>query len=468
MFQDKERKKRNIKRVYVTISIVIAFASAMALWHWNVSDEWSEGYKGYVTLICVGVLFSLLYWFFAKMYQAQKIGLHRLMELGYFQVLSFGMADVVLLIASILWFHGLEKLNILSYILTFVGQILIVSIAAFICNRLWAKHDTPRKLIIIYGTEEYVSFLKDLYRKKHRYDVVGCFPEGTSLDELKSLVEQCHSIYLYGVGHETKKEWVYYCHLIEKDIYITQDIDELLMRGFDVSHTFDTPFIRTKRVPEKWYYIAVKRLVDIICSALALIILSPVFLVVAIAIKKYDGGPVLYKQTRLTKGHREFTIYKFRSMIMDAEKDGARLASQNDDRITPIGKKIRKVRIDELPQLYNVLKGDMSLIGPRPERPEIEQEYKETLPEFGLRLEVPAGLSGYAQIFGKYNTTPANKLKLDLLYINQRSLFLDFKLILYTIKILFIPESTEGVEEVTLFEGKKEPSSERESNTCVK
>lgn len=134
-------------------------------------------------------------------------------------------------------------------------------------------------------------------------------------------------------------------------------------------------------------------------------------------------------------------------MITDAEKGGARLASQNDSRITPVGKIIRATRIDELPQLINILKGDMTTVGPRPERPEIEKQYLEELPEFGLRLQVKAGLTGYAQVFGKYNTTPLDKLKLDLLYINQRSLLLDLKLILYTVKIIFIPESTEGIAE---------------------
>ena len=125
----------------------------------------------------------------------------------------------------------------------------------------------------------------------------------------------------------------------------------------------------------------------------------------------------------------------------------ARLASKNDPRITPIGKFIRATRIDELPQLFNILKGEMSFIGPRPERPNIIDDYMKEMPEFALRMKVKAGLAGYAQVYGKYNTTPYDKLKLDLTYIEQYSVWLDLKLMLLTLKILIKPESTEGVEE---------------------
>jgi lipopolysaccharide/colanic/teichoic acid biosynthesis glycosyltransferase len=195
-------------------------------------------------------------------------------------------------------------------------------------------------------------------------------------------------------------------------------------------------------------------LIDIICSGILLVIASPIMLITAIVIKLYDGGPVIYKQIRCTQDMREFGIMKFRSMRVDAEKDGvARLATKNDDRITPVGKFIRKVRIDELPQLINILKGDMSFIGPRPERPEIISQYVDIMPEFVFRTKVKAGLAGYAQVYGKYNTTPYDKLKLDLTYIENYSVWLDIKLMLLTLKILFWPDSTEGVEnqQVTAF-----------------
>ena len=191
-------------------------------------------------------------------------------------------------------------------------------------------------------------------------------------------------------------------------------------------------------------------------------ILSPVFLAVAIAIKFEDGGPVFYKQDRLTKDGKVFKVVKFRSMRTDAEKDGvARLSTgENDDRITKVGHVIRKFRLDELPQLINIFNGDMSVVGPRPERPEIAAQYDEVLPEFKLRLQAKAGLTGYAQVYGKYNTTPYDKLQMDLLYIANPNIIEDLKIIFATIKILFVPESTEGIKEgsVTAMDYESDPN----------
>ena len=194
-------------------------------------------------------------------------------------------------------------------------------------------------------------------------------------------------------------------------------------------------------------YIILKRGIDIILSLCGIVILSPLWLLLAAAVKCESKGPVLFKQKRLTIDGKEFYVYKFRSMIVDAEKDGvARLAKAGDSRITPVGKVIRATRLDELPQLLNIIKGDMSLVGPRPERPEIAKEYEKEIPEFAFRLKVKAGLTGYAQIYGKYNTTAYDKLKLDMMYIESYSFINDLKLILSTFKIMFMKESTEGME----------------------
>ena len=211
---------------------------------------------------------------------------------------------------------------------------------------------------------------------------------------------------------------------------------------------FDSPLMLVNRKTVNQEFAFVKRSFDILASALGGILLSPILIITALAIRLYDGGPALYKQVRLTKDGKEFMICKFRSMRVDAEKDGvARLSTgENDDRITPIGRFIRKCRIDELPQLWNIFVGDMSVVGPRPERPEIAEQYYKVMPDFQLRLQVKAGLTGYAQIYGKYNTDPYEKLEFDLMYINDMNIVTDLRLMFATFRILFSSESTEGVD----------------------
>ena len=211
---------------------------------------------------------------------------------------------------------------------------------------------------------------------------------------------------------------------------------------------FHLPMMHVRRYEPVPEYVILKRVFDIVISLFLFIVFAPFMLVTAIAVKS-DGGPALYKQKRLTQNGKEFYILKFRSMRVDAEKDGvARLSTgDKDDRITKVGRIIRAIRFDELPQIFNILKGDMSIVGPRPERPEIAAEYEKDMPEFKLRLQAKAGLTGYAQVYGKYNTSPYDKLLMDLMYISKPSIIEDIKICMYTVKILFEKESTEGVNE---------------------
>ncbi|MFR7552145.1 MAG: sugar transferase, partial [Acutalibacteraceae bacterium] len=228
-------------------------------------------------------------------------------------------------------------------------------------------------------------------------------------------------------------------------LYITPQLDEITMQGFGARHLIDTPLMKYEYHSERFWYNLFKRISDIVVSLLALIVTSPIFLAVSAAIKLEDRGPVFFKQKRCTKNGRVFEIIKFRSMVVDAERNGSVIPCRSGDpRITRVGRIIRKLRIDELPQILNVLKGDMALVGPRPERVEHVEAYTKKIPEFAYRLRVKGGLTGYAQIYGKYNTGPYDKLRLDLQYIEKQSLMLDLKLLLLTIKILFVPESTEG------------------------
>ena len=229
-----------------------------------------------------------------------------------------------------------------------------------------------------------------------------------------------------------------YCKLNGKPCFLLPHVGDVIMREAIHVKTFDSPVLRVNRKIVDPAYAFLKRSFDIVASGLAIVLLSPLMIITAIAIFMNDKGPVLYKQVRLTKNGREFKILKFRSMRVDAEKDGvARLSSgDHDDRITSVGRIIRKCRIDELPQLINIFVGEMSIVGPRPERPEIAEQYCEKIPDFALRLQVRAGLTGYAQVYGKYNTDPYEKLEFDLLYINQMNFLTDIQLCFATLSIL--------------------------------
>lgn len=445
MITRKEKIKKILKLSYTVLSLVIAFCTADVIWYWNVAPGWSQGFFGTETLLMVGILFCIVYFFFAKMYDAHKIGLYRLQELAFSQMLAYGISDGVLFIAAFFWFHNFQRIRIRLFLLGFILQLLLILINTFLFNRLYAHFDEPRKIMILYGSDDYKRLLVKIQEKKRRYQVLACMNESENLSVIFETLAKCKDVYLCDVRDEVKDRVILFCNAHQKDIHISMDIGDLLILGDEVSHSFDTPFLRNKKTLVAWYYPFLKRLSDIVISMTAILLLSPIMVITALSIKFYDRGPVFYKQTRLTKDGRCFEIIKFRSMKMDAEKNGAQLSTVHDDRITPVGKIIRKLRIDELPQLFNILKNDMAVVGPRPERPEIAAQYEQDIPEFHLRLQVKAGLTGYAQVYGKYNTTPLDKLKLDLIYIAQRSVLFDLRILFYTIKIIFIPESTEGI-----------------------
>lgn len=231
--------------------------------------------------------------------------------------------------------------------------------------------------------------------------------------------------------------------------YTVPKISDILLRTSVELNIFDSPLYLSRNDGGlAWDQAVVKRIEDIIVAGAMLLVTSPFFLIIAFLIWNTDKGPIFYTQERLTKDGKIFRIYKFRTMIVDAEKkSGPVKAGEKDPRILPVGRFLRATRMDELPQLLNILKGDMSLVGPRPERPELAKVITKNIPEFEYRLKVKAGLTGYAQVHGRYCTTSYDKLKLDLTYIRNYSIWLDLKLILMTPKVLLMKESTDGFEE---------------------
>ena len=345
-----------------------------------------------------------------------------------------------------------DYVDVLPIVIMAVVQIVFDVLWVILVRRIYVHIYPPRRVILIYGNYPLETFLKKLDARQDRYEVCEILNYQKGFERICSDVLDFEGVFLYDLPAEERNEIVKYCYEHSIRTYIVPKITDIIMKCSDHLYLVDTPISLSRNYGLNIDDRILKRLTDIIVSFAALVVLSPIMLIIAIAIKLYDGGNVFYKQLRLTRNGKMFMIYKFRSMKNDEDDKGknARLASKSDSRITPIGKVIRNLHLDELPQLFNVLKGDMSLVGPRPERPEIFLKYEKSIPQFDFRLKVKAGLTGYAQVYGKYNTSPIDKLKMDLTYIQQYSYWLDIKLMLLTLKIMFRKESSEGIDDKKL------------------
>ena len=399
--------------------------------------------NGHILMIA---LYLVLLFFFTNTYGGLKVGYLKPMDVFLSQFFAVIFVNIITYVQISLMRNWIVTP---IYLVAASGvQILIALVWINFCDYFYRRVFPPREMLLVHGEREISDILQKFSSRKDKYRIVKCMDVKEGLWRLEDEIEKGYgAIVLWDIPTAERNHLLKYCYSRSIRVYMMTKIPDVLVKGSDQLHLFDTPIFLTREYTLSVEQRIVKRLIDIICSLILLVIASPFMLITAICIKCYDKGPVFYKQIRCTRDGREFRIMKFRSMSVDAEKDGvARLATKNDKRITPVGKFIRMVRIDELPQLLNILMGDMSFIGPRPERPEIIRQYMEDMPEFAFRMKVKAGLAGYAQVYGKYNTTPYDKLKLDLCYIENYSLWLDLKLMLLTLKILIKPESTEGVE----------------------
>lgn len=408
--------------------------------------------------IIVILLYTAIYLVFARLYGGFDITFHSTGELTYSHTVAAVLSCGIMYLVTALLMRAVP--SVLPMLGMVASSILLGWLWAFASRRLTGKLLAARPMLLIYDNgearEDGEAIIRSLPSVFRLVDSVST-KEGA--EKLYRLIEEkkIRAVMLCGIPSSLRNDLVKYCIDHNVESYVRPNIGDFLIKGAQSLQLDNLPVLLCHRSSPSIWYLAVKRLADILLSLAALVLFSPIMLITAILIKAYDHGPVLYKQVRLTKDRKEFYVYKFRSMKVDAEKDGvARLAQTNDDRITPVGKVIRMLRIDEMPQLFCILRGDMTIVGPRPERPQIAEQYEKEMPEFALRLQAKAGLTGLAQVYGKYNTTPYNKLQMDLQYIGSMGIVTDLKIIFATVKILFMPESTEGVAQGQVTAEKKE------------
>ena len=393
------------------------------------------------------IVYVAVYIAFGRVYDGFSLTTNRISATVFSQAIALFATDAAMYLILILVTRR-YLLTPLPMVQTYLVQIILVGFTTTLCHKWYFAAFPPFAAAVVYDTREGMESLIREYGLNKEFRVCETLKVDQCLEDL-SVLDDVDVVFLSGVHSHDRNTLMKYCVQRGQTCYVIPRIGDVMMSGARRSHMFHLEILEIAPYNPPLYYLFVKRLFDVLLSAAGLIVLSPLLLVTGLLIKLQDGGPVFYRQERLTKDGRHFMLIKFRSMSVDAEKDGiARLSTgSNDARVTKVGRVIRKFRIDELPQLLNILAGQLSICGPRPERPEIAAQYEKTLPEFALRLQAKAGLTGYAQVYGKYNTTPYDKLLMDLMYIAHPSVLEDLRIMFATLKVVFIPESTEGVSQ---------------------
>lgn len=333
------------------------------------------------------------------------------------------------------------RLNSLgALLLAILLQVITIVIFTYAGNALFFKIHAPEKCHIITSSQERLDeivrgILK--YRKQYEITQIHDYRDKEVIKKIKT----ADTVFLYDVPPQRRSEIVSYCYKKRKNVYFNPEVEDVVEMSSKYYLLDDISVLNYNVKGLTMEQRIIKRFMDVGLSVFMILITSPIWIISAISIKLFDGGSIFFKQDRATINGKVFKVYKFRTMKENVEN---RSVTDNDDRITKPGKILRKIRMDELPQLLNILKGEMSFVGPRPEMLENVEAYTEELPEFKYRLRVKAGLTGYAQIAGKYNTTPKDKLMMDMMYIEQYSVFKDIQLLFQTAIVLLKSDSTEA------------------------
>lgn len=402
------------------------------------TDFWFKGYLVFV------FLYLVVFIAFASTYRCFNIGTMRYRELIFTYVLSSFLTNFIFYF--ILSLTAKQLLSIGP-----IGVMSLVQWAAalllyFGADKLYYVLYPARLSIVVCSEDKHeTAVFRKIDSMKERHTIGMLITETHGAEAIKRCMEPYSTVFMGDISRELRLDLTEYCFEQNKRLFVLPTVEDIIFHNAHETIVGDSLVYQCRNHTFSPEQAAVKRLLDIGFSLIGIILSSPIMLIAALIIKLQDRGPVFFTQVRYTRNYQTFTLLKFRSMIVDAEKDGAQFTKPGDSRITPFGRFMRATRIDELPQFFNILHGEMSLVGPRAERTENVDFYCERMPEFRYRMKVKAGLTGYAQIYGKYNTNFEDKLKLDMLYIENCSIMLDLQLIFMTFKVLFMSEeSTEG------------------------
>ncbi|MBQ9360947.1 MAG: exopolysaccharide biosynthesis polyprenyl glycosylphosphotransferase [Lachnospiraceae bacterium] len=457
MYRRQNSLKFEWKYAYRSMCTVILAAIAGGMWFYvwyGLVHEFVLSHKDRRILRGLGnlgmslIIYITMYLIVGFGIHAFRIGVERTTNIVASQVMTVFVTDLceTFVTMAVTGYWRLWKSFLTDYAILWVAQSIVLPVVSVIMIYAYRTMFPPIDIIEIYGRENGLCYKMNLLTFK--YHISESVDAGEhKIEELLKKIEGHEAVLINDLSAKKRNKILKACFDMDKRVYVVPKISDVLMKYSEELNLIDTPLYLCRNREISLWQRVIKRVLDLLACTLATIILSPVMIITAIAIKIEDRGPVFYRQERVTEGGRRFMILKFRSMIVNAEADGRpHPAGEKDDRITKVGRIIRSCRIDELPQLLNIIKGDMSIVGPRPERVEHVEKYTREIPEFSFRLKMKGGLTGYAQVYGKYNTSALDKLKLDLTYITNYSLLTDIQIIFETVKILFLRESTEGFE----------------------
>ncbi len=394
-------------------------------------------------------LYAMILYAFILLMKGHRIGSLRILEIVLSQFIALILANVVTYFQVSLLSYKLAPVG--GFLLMTAAQLVLTAIWAVLSNRVYNRVFAPQKMVFLYDDPSKMALANKLNVIKERFSISYYIDAASEKNRILQIISQYPAV-LVAVNDSAMQEWlIRLCYEKQKRVYLLPSITDVIKNGAQSVHAVDTPLLLCRNGRLTTEERIIKRIFDLLFSAVGIVVLSPFMLLTAAAIWLYDRKSIIYTQPRLTRGSKLFNLYKFRSMVVDAEKDGVRLTVTNDDRVTPVGKFIRRCRLDELPQLFNILLGDMSFVGPRPERPEIAAEYEKEHPAFRYRLNVKAGLTGNAQVYGNYDTSSQDKLLMDLMYIENYSFLHDLSLMFQTLRIILIPSRAEGFQEDPMF-----------------
>lgn len=458
----KQEKYKNIWKFAISFMIwgLLTAMWAVVWWLEYRVEIYAFGFRGSALYI---VLYGALLFLFTNFYGGYRIGYYRREDVMFSNILGMLMTNVLNYLITCLVARTLVDYKPILVMTMIQG--IIAAIWAYAASSLYSRIFPPHRMLLIYGGSDLAkSLIHKMISRSEKYAIQEVVNIETGYDIVVDKISRYEAVILCDLPAKLRNRLLKYCFQHSVRTYTTPKISDILIRGAVNISLFDSPLLLNRNQGLTMEQKVVKRGFDFLFSAIGLVVTLPLMLLTALAVKLYDGGPVFFKQKRCTLDNRIFTLVKFRSMIVDAEIDGKSCpAVDKDPRITPIGRIIRATRLDELPQLWNIFRGDMSIVGPRPERIEHVEKYTAQIPEFTFRAKVKAGLTGYSQVVGRYNTSAYDKLKMDLMYIATYSLVEDFRLILMTLKIMFVKSSTEGFNTQDLMNVPVERSQDREN-----